>query len=258
MRGIDISNWQTGLDLKKAKGDGVSFAICKLSEGTTFADKQFNTFYEQAKAAGLPIGAYVFSHATTPSAAVSEVNYALQLLNGRDLPLGLFMDVETSEQMSLSSGQLAETVRAFVDTVENAGYISGIYGSEYQTWAKIDSCDYPDSIIWVAHYGKVPVLPCDIWQESDQGTYPGFSGHVDVDETMSERMERLVKSGQFSPSYTPPVKDPVGATFPPDPSVLILQLVMQYNGYWDEKPDGYKSEKFFQKLEEFIADMKKC
>lgn len=51
-------------------------------------------------------------------------------------------------------------------------------------------------------------------------------------------------------------KDPVKATFPPDASVLILQMVMKYNGYWEDVT-GYKSAEFYKKLEEFIADMKK-
>lgn len=59
------------------------------------------------------------------------------------------------------------------------------------------------------------------------------------------------------PSYKPPKKDPVSATFPPDPSVFILQMVMQYNGYWGT-PDGHKSKEFFDKLEGFVQDMKKC
>lgn len=256
MRGIDISNWQTGLDLGRAKADGVSFAICKLSEGRTYADKAFDTFYRQAMDAGLPIGAYIYSHAVTPSEAVSEVNFALQLLAGRDLPLGIYMDIETSDQMSIPSGQLAETVKAFCETVESAGYISGIYGSEYQTWSRIDPYDFPDSIIWVAHYGKQPVIPCDLWQKSDQGTFPGFSGHVDQDDVMSDRMVNLINGKK--PTYTPPIKDPIQATFPPDPSVLILQMVLQYNGYWDQRPDGHKSKAFFDTMREFIDDMEKC
>jgi len=57
--------------------------------------------------------------------------------------------------------------------------------------------------------------------------------------------------------YTPPIKDPVSATFPPDPSVWVLQLVMQFNGYW-EKPTGHKSKDFFKKLREFVEDMEGC
>ena len=54
-----------------------------------------------------------------------------------------------------------------------------------------------------------------------------------------------------------PVKDPIQATFPPDPTILALQLWMNYNGY-AVKSDGYKSKEFFSKLREFIDDMEKC
>lgn len=58
-------------------------------------------------------------------------------------------------------------------------------------------------------------------------------------------------------TYTPPIKKPISATFPPDPSVFILQMVMQYNGYW-KQPDGYKSKEFFASLRRFTADMEGC
>ena len=59
-------------------------------------------------------------------------------------------------------------------------------------------------------------------------------------------------------TYTPPIKDPVQATFPPDPSIVMLQLVMQFNGYWDSRPDGHKSKEFFDKLKKFAEDMEGC
>ena len=62
MKGIDISNYQAGLDLADARGAGIEFAICKISEGRTYRDRQFDTFYAQAAGCGLPLGAYVYSH----------------------------------------------------------------------------------------------------------------------------------------------------------------------------------------------------
>ena len=58
-------------------------------------------------------------------------------------------------------------------------------------------------------------------------------------------------------TYKPPIKDPVQATFPPDPSIFTIQLVMQYNGYW-ERPDGHKSKEFFDRLKKFVEDMEGC
>lgn len=59
------------------------------------------------------------------------------------------------------------------------------------------------------------------------------------------------------PAYTPPIKEPVSATFPPDPTVLALQLWLNYNGYTVEC-NGYKSKGFFDVLQTFVDDMKKC
>lgn len=59
-------------------------------------------------------------------------------------------------------------------------------------------------------------------------------------------------------SYSSPKQDPIQATFPPDPSVFILQMVMQYNGYWDKRPEGHKSKKFFDDLKRFVDDMEGC
>lgn len=70
--------------------------------------------------------------------------------------------------------------------------------------------------------------------------------------------ERQIESEPEAPTYTPPIKDPVQATFPPDPSIVMLQLVMQFNGYWDSRPDGHKSKEFFDKLKKFAEDMEGC
>lgn len=60
-------------------------------------------------------------------------------------------------------------------------------------------------------------------------------------------------------TYTPPVEDPIQATFMPDPSVKQIQYVMWDNGYWPiDKIDGYKSAEFFEKLREFTTDMESC
>ena len=69
--------------------------------------------------------------------------------------------------------------------------------------------------------------------------------------------ERQIAQEPDKPTYTPPVKDPVQATFPPDPTVLAFQLWMNYNGYECET-NGYKSGDFFKVLEQFISDMKSC
>lgn len=60
-------------------------------------------------------------------------------------------------------------------------------------------------------------------------------------------------------TYSTPAASPVQATFPPDPTVRSFQMEMWMNGYWEaEKINGHKTKEFFDKLYEFIRDMKSC
>ena len=255
MKGIDISNYQAGLDLAKARSAGIEFAICKISEGRTYRDRQFDTFYAQAAACGLPIGAYVYSHATTPEAAAAEANLAMTILDGRPLQLGIYMDIETETQMEITKSQLTVTIHAFCRTVEAAGYRSGIYGGEYNVFTRIDPADFPDSLIWIAHYGKEPAIPCDLWQKTDKGSFPDYSGPVDADDVMSERMAAIIKGVQPDPDPEPaPVPKPAFS-----PAVLELQLAMALDGYWPiERCDGLKTPEFIEAFRIYSADVLSC
>ena len=253
MNGIDISNYQAGLDLAKAKAGGVEYAILKLSEGRTIADASFDSFYAQATACGLPVGAYVYSHALNPSDAIAEVNYALSLLKGRKLPLGLYMDVETYNQMSLSKQQLVDTCKAFCSAVEAAGYISGLYGSEYNLWTRVDPNDCGDTIVWVAHYGREPDCPCDLWQYSDKGSISTYNGPVDLDGVRSLRFTEMVNGKQPQPEPEPtPAPTPA---IEPTVDVVLLQTAMQLDGYWDKPIDGLNTAEWREKFCEYAGDV---
>lgn len=262
MKGVDISHHNGNLKMGLLRSAGYDFAIMKVSEGNGINDRKFETYYSEAKEIGLPVGAYVFSHATTPDVAVAEANYALSIINGRELPLGIYIDVETSGQMSIPKEQLRDTVREFCQTVERAGYRSGIYGSEYRAWARLDPGDFPTSLIWVAHYGKEPEIPCDIWQSSDNGRVTGFSGVVDTDQVMSERMRNIV-SGHTGSNNTNGVvdsgsNDAEPPYIRPDISVMMLQAVMACNGYWNEDVDGIRTDAFRERIVEFAKDVASC
>lgn len=200
MKGVDISHYQSGLDMARLKESGFEFAIIKINEGSYLFDSSAPGFYMAAKAAGIPVGGYCYSHALTPSAAREEARFLLDRLGGFPMPLGLYLDVETQDQMQLSDGLLKDVVLAWCDTIRAAGYVPGVYGSEYNLWAKCNPDELPDDvIIWVAHYGKSPDVPCDLWQNSDSGSVVGFSGAVDTDVVRSLRFYETVQAPDDSP-----------------------------------------------------------
>lgn len=202
VRGIDISSWQKGLVSLP-----VDFAIFKISEGRTWSDPCFDDFYELAKREGVPVGAYVFSYATTEEIARQEANKALSLLKGRYLPLGLYMDVESAEMLALSDSKLTAVVKAFCDTVRDAGYVAGAYGSAGQLWAKVGPPYVGDIIVWAASWGAKPSISCDLWQYTDNERILGYNGPVDGDEALSERFIAMVKGSAPVPTPTPTPTD---------------------------------------------------
>ncbi len=248
MKGIDISHYQEGLDVSLLPSDNYEFAILKLSEGHTIPDPCFDKFHAGCLKNNIPVGAYVFSHATTEPAAIAEANYALSLLKGRPLELGIFMDVETTGQMSCSPKQLDKAIRAFCKTVEAAGYRSGIYGSEYNLWRRVDPEAFGDSFIWVAHYNKEPDIPCDIWQATDNDRVIGYNGPVDSNVARSARFKEVII---YENKPAPVIERKV------DYKVAGIQLIMNKDGYWGE-PDGFKSREFFKALREYVDDMERC
>ena len=55
MNGIDISNWQAGIDVSKVPSD---FVICKATQGTSYVSPDCDRAYQQAKKAGKCLGVY--------------------------------------------------------------------------------------------------------------------------------------------------------------------------------------------------------
>ena len=65
-RGIDVSYWNgPNLDWGKIKAGGIDFAICRAGYGKNNIDSTFKNNVARAAAAGVALGAYWFSYATT-------------------------------------------------------------------------------------------------------------------------------------------------------------------------------------------------
>ena len=76
-KGIDISSWQRGISFASLKGK-VDFIILRAgftgtSDGVSKKiDSEFETFYKEAKAQKIPVGAYWYSCANTKEKGIAE------------------------------------------------------------------------------------------------------------------------------------------------------------------------------------------
>ena len=99
--GIDISNFQKGINLKKEKQEWVKFAISRagytgFSNGVSKAkDSSFETHYKNAKANGIGVGAYWYSRAITYQKGINEAIFIYEnCLKGKTFTYPIAIDVE--------------------------------------------------------------------------------------------------------------------------------------------------------------------
>lgn len=186
IKGIDVSHWQGTIDWNKVKEAGIQFAIIKAggSDDGFYTDSKWEANYKGAKAAGIPIGAYYFVGKDCVSAAAGKADAErfLKILKGKQLEYPVYMDNE-AQPASAKTG-ITEATIAFCETMENAGYFVGIYGSTYSGFKeRMDDGRLTPYAHWVAQYASKCTYSGNygIWQYSSKGKVSGISGNVDLD-----------------------------------------------------------------------------
>lgn len=172
--GIDISEFQKGINLKTAKNEGVRFVMARAgftgsSNGVSKGiDSSFKTHYKNAKANGLGVGAYWFSRATSYGKGRDEAAYMYEnCLKGRQFDYPIAIDVEDSVyQGKASKAQVTEAIKGFCEYLEAKGYYVSIYANSNWFKNKMNLKDLTRYDKWVANWGtKDPSTPPHgMWQ----------------------------------------------------------------------------------------------
>lgn len=183
-RGIDVSEHQGSIDWAIVKNQ-IDFAILRCGYGKDIAsqdDKYWITNKNACEEYGIPYGVYLYSYATSVTAAKSEAEHVLRLIKGCNLSYPVFYDMEDESQSGLGRSLLAQIAEAFLTTIEDAGYYVGVYAntnwfSNYLTASIFDNYDK-----WLAQYASSVTYDGEytIWQYSSSGTVDGISGRVDM------------------------------------------------------------------------------
>jgi GH25 family lysozyme M1 (1,4-beta-N-acetylmuramidase) len=188
--GIDVSKWQKDIDWQAVAGDGIDFAIIRCgyrgsSGGALVEDPYFRKNLEGAKAAGLKTGVYFFTQAVNEVEAVEEASMVVELLNGASLDMPVFIDTEGSGGRAdlINRDMRTAVCKAFCETINNAGYRSGIYASRSWYYNKLKDGELSQYTHWVAEYRKNPLYKDDfaLWQYTSKGAVNGINTKVDMD-----------------------------------------------------------------------------
>ena len=179
-RGIDVSRWQGEINWSQVAADDVSFVMLGTrSKGAV--DPYFHRNIQQASAAGVKVGVYIYSLATTVEMAEAEADFVLDLIHDYPISYPVAFDMEDSTQGNLSKADLAAIASAFCSKISSAGYYPIIYANENWLKNKLDMnlMDYP---VWVARYSARPTYENPVmWQATSTGSVNGINGNVDID-----------------------------------------------------------------------------
>ena len=170
--GVDLSEYQRGISFARLIADGARFVILRGGDGG-YNDKCFGSFYDQAKAHGLPIGAYWFSRALNANQAEQEaIQFYNTCLKGRQFELPVYMDIECKAQQNLSTAALTDVVKVWTSTLKRLGYCVGVYSTSYWLNNEVDRAALGDVELWVAQWSSSqPTVPHGMWQFGGETNY---------------------------------------------------------------------------------------
>jgi len=212
IKGFDASHYQGIIDFPKTKAAGYEFVFIKATQGTTYVDPQFETYFKDAQAAGLEVGAYHFGTFATVDQAKTEAAFFISHLQGKKLTYPAVLDMEQNKGGD-NPQQLTDACIAFLEVLEAAGYFAMIYSGKsfFENQLQPDRLTpYAD---WIARYGSsVLGRTAGIWQFSDSGHIDGISGNVDLDVAYEDFAADI--QGMSGP---PPQPKPVTVITPPPP-----------------------------------------
>ena len=192
MNGIDISSWQTGIDLSAVPCD---FVICKATGGVGYVNPDCDRAYQQAKSLGKKLGVYHFARdAGYEGSAEAEAAWFVQNIQGYIGEAILVLDWEASAvELGVS------WAKAWLDEVQRLTGVKPLLYSynncvNSYDWTPVAQADYG---LWNAGYyqygtpmGYNPDAPliggtgawtgAAMYQYTSEGRLDGWNGNLDL------------------------------------------------------------------------------
>ncbi|MDO4357925.1 MAG: GH25 family lysozyme [Clostridia bacterium] len=181
VRGVDVSHYQGEIDWDVLAGQGIRFAFIKATEGSGSVDERFVYNFDQARKAGLRVGAYHFFSFDSPGLTQAE-NFIQTVAEAPDA-LPPVIDVEFyggKERNPPAPEKVWPELDALVSRLEEYyGHPPILYATEraYRLYIanRYENCD-----IWIRDVFARPKLSDDrawtFWQYADRARLDGYDG----------------------------------------------------------------------------------
>lgn len=252
IKGIDVSRYQGSIDFNKVKASGIEFVMIRCGTGygqKACKDVKFETYYKQAKAAGLKVGTYFYSYAPSVTQARAEAAWVLDWIKGKQFDYPIVFDMEEQRVAKLGKAKVSAIAIAFCSVVEHAGYYVSIYSSKSWIESYYVSEVYEQFDLWVAQWASKCTYKGNygMWQYTDKGIVPGVTGGVDCNIAYKD-YPTIIKNAGLN-GFTKPVRPTTKPATKPSapvtpPKKTVNQLAQEVlDGKWGNGEDRKKKLK---------------
>ena len=207
-RYIDVSRYQGLIDWAQVAAAGYKGAMLKTvstnrklskrSDGL-YIDPTFETNYRNAKAAGLDVGVYYYTYATSEAMADAELALLRQAVYGKELTLPVAVDLESPNLVGMPYGDLSNLAAYHLEQIEKMGFFAQLYTYTSYANAHLDMARLSGRWdVWLADYtGKTPnvTFNYNAHQHTSKGSVPGITGNVDLNVTTLNYPKIIRKKG---------------------------------------------------------------
>lgn len=215
MNGIDVSNWQRGIDVTQMHD--VEFVIAKATEGTGYVNPDCDRVYQDAKESGKKTGVYHFAR---KGDAIAQAKYFVNHISGYIGQSVLVLDYESS-----AVDQGVGWAKDWLDAVYNMTgvkpviYMSNSVVHRYD-WSEVAenyslwNAGYPSGYTTIYGFVENPPMRYDLGEFSDNtslyqytssGRLNGWTGNLDLDVFYGDsadwdKLTGCVASDNYNPS----------------------------------------------------------
>lgn len=191
MNGIDISNWQKGINLSVVPAD---FVIMKATQGTWYVSPDCDKQYQQAKKAGRCLGVYHYAQGGNVQA---EADYFLKNIQGYIGEAILILDWEGQDNPTFNTGCDNTWVKQWCDYVYSKTGVKPMVYIQKSALNRVSGIG--DYGLWVAQYANnnptgyqanpwnEGAYSCAMRQYSSTGRLSGYNGNLDLNKFYGDR-----------------------------------------------------------------------
>lgn len=205
-RYLDVSRWQGKIKMEgwaqvKAAGcKGVMLRAVGSRNCVPYIDPTFEDNYSNAKAAGLDVGVYYYTNATSEELADRELAVLRKALVGKEMTMPVAVDLESPILAGMPYGDLSNLAAYHLEQIEKMGFYAQLYTYTSYANAQLDMARLAGRWdVWLADYtGKAPKVSFkyNAHQHTSKGRVPGISGNVDFNVTTFNYPKIIKTKGQ--------------------------------------------------------------